>query len=92
MNKKANTVLFMVIGFVINIIIMIVLGVIGLLLLPLIIGKEPNETASTLGALLLFLWVIGGGFIIYTFVVKKLSSKYNLEDKIISPKPKQNKK
>lgn len=80
MNKKLNTVLFMLGGTIVNIFLML-----GLFLLFLYLGNLvlTPETDSNL-KMLIFLLIIGcsvvGSFFLYSRIVKMINKKWNLEN------------
>lgn len=78
MNKKLNTVLFVLGATIINLIVMGVLFLISFILLGLFVSPDSSYATFFLG--LTFLVSIGGTFVIYQFAVKKLTARYNLEE------------
>lgn len=80
MSKKTNTVVFMVLATVLNILLMLILFLVGFLLLNKFV--DPSSSSSALWLGVVFLVSIGGSFAIYSVVVKWLSKKFNLEDKL----------
>jgi hypothetical protein len=80
MNKKLNTVLFMLGGTVLNIVLML-----GLFVLFLFLGNKvlTPETSANL-KMLVFLLIMGfsvvGSFFIYSKIVKFITKKWNLEE------------
>ena len=77
MNKKLNTVLFVLIATVGNMIIMTVLFTLCIILLSLLANPESPFMPLMLG--LTFLVSIGGTFYLYTLIMKKVSATYNIE-------------
>lgn len=80
MNKKLNTVLFMLGGTVVNIVLML-----GLFILFLFLGNKvlTPETSANI-KMLIFLLIMGfsvvGSFFIYSKIVKFVTKKWNLEE------------
>lgn len=80
MNKKLNTVLFMLGGTVLNIVLML-----GLFVLFLFLGNKvlTPETSANL-KMLVFLLIMGfsvvGSFFIYSKIIKFITKKWNLEE------------
>ncbi|MDC7232291.1 MAG: leader peptide processing enzyme [Spirochaetales bacterium] len=80
MNKKLNTVLFMIGGTILNILLMLALFVLFLFLGNKVLTPE---TASNI-KMLVFLLIIGfsvvGSFFLYSRIVKFITKKWNLEE------------
>ncbi|MBF9015393.1 MULTISPECIES: leader peptide processing enzyme [unclassified Oceanispirochaeta] len=80
MNKKLNTILFMLGGTVLNVVLML-----GLFVLFLFLGNKvlTPETGSNV-KMLIFLLIIGfsvvGSFFLYSKIIKAITKKWNLED------------
>ena len=78
MNKKLNTVLFILAATTVNILIMIIIIVLGLMG----IARLPENTQESMGQILfilLFLVAIGGSFFAYHKLIGYLSKKIDME-------------
>ena len=82
MNKKANTVLFILLATLVNLIIMIVLFLICLAIMVNFTDPESSLVSLYIG--LIFIVSIGGSFFLYTLIMKKVIAKFDLE-KYLSP-------
>ncbi|MDR0472187.1 MAG: leader peptide processing enzyme [Treponema sp.] len=83
MNKKINTLLFILGATVFNIFVTIIcLVLLGLLysMLVAILPGELQSTASSWGALVIFSGAIVLSIVIYRHVFKKLTNKINMEN------------
>ena len=94
MNKKGKTVVFMILATILN---LILLGVFFLLLFLILFGLIPSlipsvMEISAMSFVLPLLWFGGSiflSFFVYSKIIKWVSAKYDLEDKldpIITPK------
>ena len=81
-NKKGNTVLFILGATIVNMIIMIALFLLSFALM--ITFVDPNSSLVPLYVGLIFIVSIGGSFFLYTMIMKKVMKKYDLE-KYLSP-------
>lgn len=94
MNKKLNTVLFILGATLVNIITMLIILVLGLVLISRALPDAAQESAGQFLFLLVFLIAIGGSFYIYHRLIKYISKKIDM-DKYFHPifrpgrKPKQ---
>lgn len=79
MNKKLNTVLFMLAGTVLNIFMMLASFLILLFLANLVLTPESNDTFRMVVFLLVVSLSIIGSFILYSKIVKRINEKYNLD-------------
>lgn len=77
MNKKLNTFLFIIGATLVNLIIMVGLFLISLAVM--INFSHPESPLVPLYIGLIFIVSIGGSFLLYTLLVKKVMSKFNLE-------------
>lgn len=89
MNKKVNTLLFVLGATIVNILIMLIIVVFGLVLL----GRLPEHIQESVGQILfvlLFLVAIGGSFYAYHKIIGYVSKKIDM-DKYFHPifKPRQ---
>ncbi len=79
-NKKANTILFMLGATVLNVVLMVVIFL-GLMLLYawLVPGGFQTQLGQVIG-IVLFLGSIGLTYFLYHRMIKWISNKWNLED------------
>lgn len=77
MNKKINTVLFVLGATVINIIVMAILFLVCVFLIARFADPESPMLPLWLG--MMFLVSIGGSFFLYTLAMRKITAKYDLE-------------
>jgi uncharacterized membrane protein (DUF106 family) len=80
MNKKVNTALFILGATLANIVIMILFFLLFLYLIATFVDPESPLLPVWIG--LMFLCSIGGSFLVYTLVMKKIMSKVDLESKL----------
>ena len=89
MNKKTNTVLFLLGATVFNLLTVFLLLTLGIILVSFVLqGKDPGGMGSLL-LFLVFLLSVGGSFFIYHRAVKYLSRKIDIEryfDPLIKPR------
>ena len=79
MNKKVNTVLFLLGATVFNLLIMFILIVIFLVLISAIFRDSLNPNILSILMIVVFIGSIAASFFIYGRVVKWLSRKINME-------------
>ena len=79
MNKKVNTVLFLLGATVFNLLIMFILIVIFLVLISAIFRDSLNPNVLSILMIVVFIGSIAASFFIYGRVVKWLSRKINME-------------
>ena len=84
MNKKVNTVLFVLGATVVNILIMIVILIGGLLLIGRFMSERAQESAGPIVVVLLFFVAIAASFFLYNRFIKYLSTKIDM-DKYFHP-------
>lgn len=77
MNKKINTVLFVLAATAVNMIVMAILFLLCMILIARFIDPESPLIPLWFG--LMFLVSIGGSFYLYTAVMKKITAKFDLE-------------
>ncbi len=77
MNKKVNTILFILGATIVNIIVMAILFILCLVLIARFVNPESSLMPLWLGVM--FLVSIGGSFFLYTFVMKRISAKFDME-------------
>jgi len=80
MNKKLNTILFMLAGTVLNIFLMLVLFLLFLFLGNMILTPETDSNIKMLIFLLIIGFSVVGSFFLYSRIVKYISKKWNLEE------------
>ena len=80
MNKKVNTALFLLAATIVNVLLMLVLFILLLFLGNLVLTPETDSSIK----LLVFLMIIGlsvvGSFLIYSRLVKFVSTRWKLEE------------
>jgi len=79
MNKKANTVLFLLGATVFNLLMMFLLIVIFLVLIRVIFGDSLNPNVLSILMIVVFIGSIAASFFIYGRVVKWLARKIDME-------------
>lgn len=79
MNKKLNTVLFILGATILNIVVMLLLMMIGLLIVTQIVGENPNPGTAQVLFLLVFAGSVAGAFAIYHRLIKVLSNKVDMD-------------
>lgn len=77
MNKKVNTLLFILGATIANIVIMAILFLLCLFLIARFVNPESSLMPLWLG--LMFLVSIGGSFFLYTVIMKRITAKFELE-------------
>ncbi|NCB02008.1 MAG: leader peptide processing enzyme [Spirochaetia bacterium] len=77
MNKKLNTFLFILAATLVNLILMMALLLISLAIM--INFSNPESPLVPLYIGLIFIVSIGGSFLLYTLIMKKVMIKFNLE-------------
>lgn len=91
MNKKVNTVLFILAATVVNIGIMIILLLLGLLLLGRLLPQDFSPEIGQILFLLVFVASIAGAFFLYNRIIKLVSKKIDMDkyfDPIFRPRTK----
>lgn len=84
MNKKVNTVLFILGATAVNIITMLVILLLGIMLIGRLLSETAQESIGSILFILLFFVSIGGSFVIYNRVIKLISKKVDM-DKYFHP-------
>jgi hypothetical protein len=79
MNKKANTVLFLLGATVFNLLVMFVLIALFLVLISAVFGGNQNPTLMSILMVVVFIGSIAASFFIYGRLVKWLSRKIDME-------------
>ena len=82
LNKKANSVIFMIVATVVNIILMGVLFIVGLVILNLIASAFPDTALIPALILIVFIGAIALSFMLYSRLVKWAMKKFDLEDRM----------
>lgn len=80
MSKQSNTVIFMLIATIVNVLLMFAIFIIVIVLAGLIFDLSGNLGIIALG--IAFIAAIGGSIFIYTKLVNWAIEKFNLEDKL----------
>ncbi|MEA1911041.1 MAG: leader peptide processing enzyme [Spirochaetota bacterium] len=84
MNKKINTVLFILGASILNVILMILFMTLGLALISLIIPDNISPTLASALFIMVFLLSVGGSFLAYHKGIKLLAKKIDM-DKYFHP-------
>jgi len=79
MNKKLNTLLFLIVGTIVNIIVMLLLLVGFLYLIGNIFTSETSDAVITSVTLTAVMLSVVGSYFIYSKLVKFVNKKWNLE-------------
>jgi len=78
-NKKVNTVLFVIAATVFNVLIMTIILVAGLAIMGIVLPEKVQESGGQVLFIILFLVSIGGAFFSYNLVVRIISKKIDLD-------------
>lgn len=78
MNKKVNSVLFMVGATIFNIILMVLLFLLCMIILTSLVSPDNSLFPILLG--FVFLLSIGGSFFLYALIIKWVTKRFNLSD------------
>ncbi|MGD1817439.1 MAG: leader peptide processing enzyme [Pleomorphochaeta sp.] len=81
MSKQSNTVIFMIIATIVNVLLMFVIFILVFVLAGLIFNLDGNLGVVVLG--ISFVAAIGGSIFIYSKLVNWAVAKFNLEDKLV---------
>ncbi len=84
MNKKINTLLFIVGASILNVILMIIFITIGLAVLAKTIPENTSPTVASVLIILIFLLSVAGSFFVYHKAIRIISGKINM-DKYFHP-------
>ena len=84
MNKKLNTVLFILGATVVNILTMLIILFLGIFLMGRLLSETAQESVGQFLFILVFLLAIGGSFFSYNRLIKYISSKIDM-DKYFHP-------
>ena len=83
MSKKTNSLIFMLLATLLNLVLLIVFFILGFVILNLVISAMPENVAVVqIGVVLVFVFAIGMSFFLYSRIVNLLTKKYNLEEKL----------
>lgn len=82
MNKKANSLVFMLVATLVNIILLALFFTIGLLVLNFIASRFPNSSLVPALILIVFIGAIVLSFLVYSRLVKWATKKFDLEEKM----------
>lgn len=77
--KKRNTVIFMLLATLANIVLMVGFFLIGLVIMNFIVSED-NPTGIMIGYLLVFVFAIGLSWFIYSKFVKWYTKKVNADE------------
>jgi hypothetical protein len=83
-NKKVNTVLFILGAAVVNMLTMFIILFLGIYLMGLLLSESARESIGQFMFILVFFVAIGGSFFIYNRLIRYMSKKYDL-DKYFHP-------
>ncbi len=89
MSKKTNSVIFMVVATLVNILLLIVYFIIGFVLVGLFASYFPESPLVPVIIMVMFIACIALSFLTYSKLVKWATEKFGLEDKmdpIFTPK------
>jgi len=79
MNKKVNTVLFIVGATVVNIATMLIILLAGLYIASLLLPESARESAGQFTFILIFVAAIAGSVFIYNWLIRFISKKIDME-------------
>jgi len=79
MNKKVNTLFFIIGATVFNLLIMLVLMLISLTLVGVIFKGNLNPNILSVMMMVVFLGSIVGSFVIYSWLVKRIAAKIDMD-------------
>ena len=89
MNKKLNTLLFVLGATVVNIILMVILLLVGILILARVLSPDINPAMGQIAFLGIFILAVLGSFFIYHRVMKLIAKRVDLDryfDPIFRPR------
>ncbi len=79
MNKKVNTVIFLLVGTVVNILVMLLLLIAFLYLIGFIFTPETDGNVVTVATLTAVMLSVVGSYFIYSKLVKFVNKKWDIE-------------
>ena len=83
MSKKTNSLIFMLLATLLNLVLLIVFFILGFVILNLVISAMPENVAVVqIGVVLVFVFAISLSFFVYSRIVNLLTKKFNLEEKL----------
>lgn len=83
MSKKTNSLIFMLLATLLNLVLLVVFFILGFVILNLVISAMPENVAVVqIGVVLVFVFAIGLSFFVYSRIVSLLTKKFNLEEKL----------
>jgi len=82
MNKKTNSIVFMLLATLLNVVILCVFFIVGMVLVGLFANANPESGLLPILIIVVFLVSIVGSFFLYSKIVKFLNKKFALEDKM----------
>lgn len=83
MSKKTNSLIFMLLATILNLVLLIFFFIVGFVILNLVISAMPENVAVVqIGVVLVFVFAIGLSFFVYSRIVSLLTKKFNLEEKL----------
>ena len=82
MNKKVNSLIFMLVATVVNIILLCLFFLVGLLVLNFIAGQWPDSSLIPALIMIVFVGAIVLSFFVYSRLVKWATKKFDLEEKM----------
>lgn len=80
MSKRSNTVLFILGATVFNLLVIVVLMVVAMVILALLDRAGAPQALLAVLALVLFLGSIAGAFVLYSWLVRLLTRRINMDD------------
>jgi len=83
-NRKVNTVLFILGATIINISTMLLILLLGLFLMSVVLSETARESVGQFFFIVVFLAAIGGSFFFYNRLIKLMSKKIDM-DKYFHP-------
>ena len=83
MNKKANSLIFMLIATVVNLLLLMIFFILGFVILNFVISAMPDNAAVVqIGVVVVFIAASALSFLVYSKLVNFVTVKFSLEDKL----------
>ncbi len=82
MNKKTNSVIFMVVATLVNVLLLVLYFTLGIVLMALFAQLFPESGLLPILMLIVFILAIALSFLTYSKLVKWAVAKFSLEDKM----------
>ena len=83
MSKKTNSIVFMLVATVVNLLLLVAFFIIGFVIIGVLGSRFPGlQSAAPILVLLVFGLAIFGSFFVYSRIVKWATVKFSLEDKL----------